>query len=179
MNLKHWTTAVLILLLTTTILPAQPGKGMPGKPGCGQQKAQMMGGMCGDLGDLKLSDEQRSTIMELRLEQQKNMVKMQSENAGLKGKLHLLITDDKFDAKAVDKIIARISEAKQNKMKMHVTHLRKIRDLLNDDQKVRFDQRVLSGKMDFEHHPFGGKGGCGDKPFHGKKGGRGCGPRGM
>ncbi len=177
MNWKHWTTAVLILLLTTTILPAQSGKGMPGMHG--QQMGpnqRMMGGMCGDLDDLKLSDEQRSAIRELRLEQQKNMVKMQSENAGLKGKLHLLITDDKFDAKAVDKIIAKITEAKQNGMKMHITHLRKVRDLLNDDQKVRFDQRILSGKMGFDNHPFGGKG---SKSFHGKKGGRGCGQRGM
>ena len=179
MNWKHWTTAALILLLTVTILPAQPGKGMPDKPGCpGQQMGpnpDMMGGMCGDLDDLKLSDEQRSAISELRMEQQRKMVEMQSENAGLEGKLHLLITDDKFDAKAVDKIIATIAEAKQNKMKMHVTHLRKVRDLLSDDQKVRFDQRILSGKMGFDQRPFGGKGGPGEKSFHGKKGGRGCG----
>lgn len=183
MNWKHWTTAALILLLTVTILPAQPGKGMPDKPGCpGQQMGPnpgMMGGMCSDLDDLKLSDEQRSAIRDLRLEHQKKMVGMQSENAGLQGKLNLMIIDDKFNSKEADKIIIQIAEAKQNKMKTHVAHLRKVRDLLNNDQKVLFDQRILSGKMGFDEPPFGGKGGPEGKQFHGKKGGPGCCPGGM
>ncbi|MCF7810115.1 Spy/CpxP family protein refolding chaperone [bacterium] len=178
MNWKHWTTAVIILLLTVTVTSAQPGRGMmAGQGGDGQQMGprpgMMGGGMCGDLDDLKLSDEQRLAIRDLRLEHQKKMVEMQTENAGLQGKLNLLIIGDKYNSKEADKIIAKIAEAKQNKMKMHVNHLRKVRDLLNDDQKVLFDHRILSGRMGFDGPPFGGKGGHGKMPHHGKKGGRG------
>lgn len=161
MSRKNLTAAFLTMLLIAIPLMAQPpaqgpmGRGGPGS--CCPMGPPQMGEKCEWLMELKLTDEQRTAIQNLRLEHQKKMVELQSDIAGLKGKLGLLIIDESFNAKEVDKIAGELAKAHQKSVEMRTRHLRTVRDQLTDEQRVMFDQKVLSGRIDFGHGPEHGK----------------------
>lgn len=153
MKWKHLTITLLAVLLIVGATIAQPpgqgfGRGQGERDGMGpMQKGGS--GMC--MRSLNLSDDQQATLQKMRLEQQRKMVGLKTEVADLKGKLKLILTNDKFDKKEADRIISEMAKFHQTKMDMHIQHLRKVRDILNDKQKVIFDQKVLSGQMDIFH----------------------------
>ncbi|MDP8239715.1 MAG: Spy/CpxP family protein refolding chaperone [Candidatus Hatepunaea meridiana] len=172
MNRKHIAAIVLTVLLTAGFALAQQAGPGPRGMGQGWQMDKPSGPPMGPRGDcmpmMNLTDEQRSNIQKLRLEHQRSMVEMKSETANYHSKLKLLIAGDKYSEKAVKDLAGKIGDAKKKHIQLKADHLRKVRNLLDDDQKIRFDQKVLSGGFDFGGHPG---------PGHGMKSGMDCSKR--
>ena len=164
MNRKNITIVVLTLFLMAGLVIAQPQAGRPGMgPGHGGWMSDQPGppgaGFHKGCMGLNLTDEQQTQIQALRLEHQRKMVELKSETGNLRDKLKLIITDDKFSEKAVSELTGKLAKAQQQRMVMKAKHLRKVRDLLTDEQKVMFDQKVLAGHIGFGHgEGFGMKG---------------------
>ena len=155
MNWKHFTIALAVTFLLAGTAIAQPGPGMGMGKRPGNQQGDIvppMGQMQGCIKGLNLDDDQKAKIEKLRLEHQKEMLALRTETAGLRDKLKLLITADKFDQKAVNDLSDKIAKTHEKRANMMAKHLRSVRDILNDEQKVKFDQHVISGKMGF-HGP--------------------------
>lgn len=183
MNWKHITIAVLALFLVAGPAIAQPQAGHLGMgPGSGGWMSDQPGPPPGadfhkGCMGLNLTDEQQSQIQVLRLEHQRKMVELKSETGNLRDKLKLAVTDDKFSEKAVSDITGKIAKAQQQRMEMKAKHLRKVRDILTDEQKVKFDQKVLAGHIGFGHGDGFGKMRAGRPGFHHKGSRRGPGAR--
>ncbi len=133
--------------------------------------------MKGMMGGLQLNDEQQMQVEKMGLAHQRNMIEMKGEIAGLKDKLKLLITSDKFNQKDADKIIDQLSNNRAKHMKAKIAHMREVRNLLTPEQKIKFDKRILSGKGGPGHSGGkgmkGGPGMKGPKGPHGQKGHKG------
>ncbi len=183
MNWKHITIAVLTLSLVAGLAMAQPQAGRPGMgPGHGGWMSNQPGpppeaGFHKGCMGLNLTDEQQKEIQALRLAHQRKMVELKSETGNLRDKLKLVITDDKFNEKAVSDITGKLAKAQQQRMEMKAKHLRKVRDLLTDEQKVKFDQKVLAGDICFGHGDGFGMKGARHPGFHHERPRRGPGLR--
>ncbi len=180
MNWKHITAVILTVFLAVGMTIAQPPAGRPGmgrgQRGLLQQKPGLPPGPGFHEGcfGLNLTDEQQVKIQQLRLEQQREMIKIKSEVSNLRDKLKLAVTADKFDAKAVNDMTGKLAKVQQQRMMMKAKHLRKVRDILTDEQRVKFDQKVLSGRFGFGHGGCSGM--CGPKGDRPHRGRRPCGP---
>jgi Spy/CpxP family protein refolding chaperone len=179
--MKHST---LIIALTALLLsfgsvfaqpfgpPDQPGPGAEpfGGPHWGMGEGRNMGeadeccGMDDRWDDLKLSDEQRTKLDKLRLEQQTKMMDWRNEMATAHTQLQKLIIADKADEKSVNDAAAKLGKLHEQKARLMATHLRQVRELLTEEQRLVFDRMVLAGPM--------GKGMRGNHP------GSGMGPMG-
>ncbi len=161
MNWKHITSIIIaVLFLAGSAIaqpPAQEGQGKGPMWGHHPPDAPMPPHWAECKG-LKLTDEQQTQIQSLKLKHQRAMVELQTDVASLRGKLKLLITDDSFKEKEVNGIVDKLAKAHQKRIQMKVKHLREVRDILTDDQKVRFDQKILSGGLGFGHGPGHGMG---------------------
>ncbi len=150
----------LIVFLTAGSLFAQPPgmKGnMPPKPNFRQGAA------------LDLSAEQQTKIDKLRLELQKMAAPLRADVQSLQTAYRLMIIDSKVSESQLKAQLAKISAKRQALALQRAKHQRQIRSLLTDEQKVKFDQRIISG--------HGKKGRKGHKGQMMHKGGRKAGSR--
>ena len=148
----------LIVLLSAGSLFAQP----PGMRGNMPPASGMMGAMQQAPNVLPgtflgLSAEQQTAIAKLRLEQQKMAAPLRAEVQSLRSAYRLMLIDPKVSESKLKAQFAKISAKRQALALLQAKHQRAVRNLLTDEQKVKFDQRILSGH---------GKRGC-----RGKKGG--------
>ena len=172
MNWKHITAVLVVILFTVGLASAQPS-GMPGH-GKGQRECcpKMMGpGQCDMPGmfGLKLTDEQRKQVQNLKLENQRAMLEMKSDMSELHNNLKLAVTDNKFKQGDVDKIAGKLGSTHEKKIQMKIKFIRSMRDILTDEQRVIFDQKILAKGIDFGH---GMKKGPGMRGHGGR--GKGC-----
>ena len=161
MNWKHITSIIIaVLFLAGSAIAQPPAQAEQGKgPMWGHHPPDApMGPHMALCKGLNLTDEQQIQIQNLKLKHQRAMVELQTDVASLRGKLKLLITDDSFKEKEVNGIVDKLAKAHQKRIQMKVKHLREVRDILTDDQKVRFDQKILSGHLGFGHGPGHGMG---------------------
>lgn len=159
---KMWISGIIVAALAVSAgaLAQGPGRG----PGFGFK-------------GLDLSEDQESKIQELRLEMQKSMVPLRNQLENFRSELHLLMTEDKPDQGAIDQKIEAISVVRTKIQKRRTAHHLAVRNVLNKDQRVKFDQRMLARGDGYGHgRGFGaqgkGKGPCG----HGFGKGEGNGP---
>ena len=96
--------------------------------------------------DLKLSDDQRAKLDKMRLEHQTQMMDWHNEMAMAKTQLKKLIIADKADDKAIGEAAAKLGKLHEQKAKLMAAHLRQVRAILTDEQRVKFDSQVLSSK---------------------------------
>jgi len=137
------------------------GMGMERGPGCMMGKDMPMPGqMHGCMAGVNLTEDQKKELAKMQLAQQRVMTKMHTELAGIHGKIKLLMTADKLDKKELEKLANTVSEAHKTKLKAHVEHVRKIRDMLTPDQRIFFDRNIMA------------KGHMGHGPKHHSKRGR-------
>ena len=136
----------LIVLLTAGSLFAQP----PGMRGNMPPAPGMMGTMPpapnvlpGAL--LGLSAEQQTAIAKLRLEHQKMAAPLRAEVQSLRTTYRLMLIDSKVSESKLKSQFAKISAKRQALALLQAKHQRAVRNLLTDEQKVKFDQRILSG----------------------------------
>lgn len=128
---------------------------------------EMQDGKFGAMKMLALSDEQEEKISKERIEHKKKMMQLKTEMVDHRTKLKLLLTAEQFSQKDADKIASKLGDLSESKTKLMSAHLRKVRDILNDEQRVHFDERILSARGLFEHQ---GKHDGGFHKPHGPKG---------
>ncbi len=128
--------AVVSLLLMGSVF-AQPGPGKMG-PQQGQPGLQMFKG-------LNLTDEQRSKIEDLHLEMQKKMISMQGDLQKLEKDFRLMVIDEKVSDSQLQHQLQKIHDLKLKMELERAKNHRKVRSLLTDDQKKKFDSMYLKG----------------------------------
>ena len=101
-----------------------------------------------------LTDSQQEQLAKLKLDYKKDKYLLKAKLKQAKVELAMLITSDKPEQKSIDKKISEIINLKSKKMHSKVKHKIAVRKLLNEDQRVKFDMRILK------------------KAFHGKKHGK-------
>jgi len=152
--MKALSTLILTIVLSTTsigftpIVYAQQHGGMGG-----MQKMHKGGGSW----KASLSAEQQSQIAKLKLDFKKKKYPLKAQIKQAKVDLALLITADKPNQKSIDQNIDKIVDLKSKIMRLKAKHKIAVRKILNEEQRVKFDMKILK------------------KAFHGKKKGKGKG----
>ena len=176
--------AVIMIMAFSVSTIAQPrwgnrgqGKGMKGPQNCYQ--------MIPDL-----TEEQEEQIEDLRTDHWKAMSEHRSDMRTLSAEYQDLMAGDDRNPKKAESKIDEITDLKNKMMKERQNHREEIRNLLNDEQKTYFDQRMQRhgsciGMGPGKGHGFGkgdgrGHNWKGHPGWHGKPGGcNGDGPRWM
>jgi Spy/CpxP family protein refolding chaperone len=95
---------------------------------------------------LNLTDEQQSQIEDLRLNFEKEKLPLQSKIHELRTGLKLELTKDNYDEKKVNQMLDQIESVRKELHKKRINHMRSVRNILNDDQKKKFDMHILSNR---------------------------------
>lgn len=147
------------LLMTSGNAIAQPRGPMAGR-GMGEGQGPMMG--------LKLTDEQRTKMSDLRVKFLKEIEPIRADLQKQESALRLEVTAEKFNESRVKSIQSEIAKLQNDMGWKRASHQRAVRDLLTPEQQKQFDTRVLSGGT--------GPGAMKRGPMHGGRGmGRGMG----
>ena len=137
--MKKLATALIISCLTitgaglSTNVLADHGKGM----------GMMHHGGHGSSWKASLTDEQRTKIAKLKLDYKKKKYPLKAKLKQAKIDLALLVTSDKPNQNSIDKKIDQIAKLKREKMQLKAKHKIAVRKLLNEEQRVKFDMKVL------------------------------------
>lgn len=128
---------MLFGLITLAFAQPRPLGGPDWKPGPGQQRM---------MAQLNLTDEQIAQIADLKLELKKEMLPLRSEMAAKRNELHLLMTEDSPNQSKISKAIKAMGDIRTKIQEKMVQHRLKVRSLLDENQKKKFDLRTLNGR---------------------------------
>lgn len=164
---------VLFLLPLTFSSMAQKADTKTSNPPCLNQKDQCPGPPIPNL-----SEEQMNGIKASRLELMKKNQPIENEIGELQARLKTLQSAPKADMNAINKVIDQISDKKAQLAKNMAAHEQEVRKLLNDEQRLFFDQHRKNGPQgpgpNMNNNCKGpdckGNGKCG---MHGQKGHKG------
>lgn len=155
--MKRIMIAVVLLTLLLSLLAfaqQEPQKTPTDQMGKMGRMGMMQGMMRGEGGPaeapmafLKLTDEQRAKMQDLRLAHQKEILPLHSQLQKLHADLKLELTADKFNESKVKSIQGDISKVMNEIAMKTILHQRAVRDLLTPEQKKQFDSQILSGGM--------------------------------
>lgn len=152
-TLIHKPFGLLLLVSTllgsiglTTAAWADPG---PGMMYGGGRHMGMHGGQdgCGPSWKDTLTDEQRAALAKLKLDYLKVKAPIKAKIKNLKVELALLVTTDKPDTNAINKKIDELTKLKNDKLKEKYKYIAAKRKVLNAEQQVLFDMRVMQKAM--------------------------------
>lgn len=105
---------------------------------------------------LDLTEEQKTQMEQLRLDMQKKLLPTSNEIREKNAQLNTLITENASQSK-INQLIDEISNLRATISKAHVnTHLQ-VRELLSDDQKIKFDTH-FSNRLTGRGQPAKGMG---------------------
>ncbi|MCL3780301.1 periplasmic heavy metal sensor [Prolixibacteraceae bacterium JC049] len=90
---------------------------------------------------LNLSDEQKESMKAIRLEAYKESKPLRDQLRELKAKQQTLTTAEKADMKSIDKNIDAMSKVQNKLAKLRARNHQKIRSLLTEEQRIKFDER--------------------------------------
>ena len=90
-----------------------------------------------------LSTEQQNQLAKLKLNFKQKKYPLKAKMKQAKVELALLITTDSPDQKAINKKIDNIVDLKSQKMRLKAKHKIAVRKLLNEEQRVKFDMKML------------------------------------
>ncbi len=129
----------MMFLLISTISYAQRGRYYNDRKG---ERPNRSNTQTNFTDQLDLSDEQKEKIDEIKLAASKESLQRQNKIAELEAQLTTALTEDKVDQNKTNKLVEEIGDLNTAARKQRIdTHL-KIRNLLTDNQKVIFDQRI-------------------------------------
>lgn len=145
-RLNSGTCKVMVLMLTligglglSAAANAERGMGKGGMH-CGQ-------GMYGACWKDTLTDEQRAKLAKIKLDHMKVQAPIKAEMRTLKVDLALLVTADKPDTAAINKKIDALTKLKNAKMKEKYNYIAAKRKVLNSEQRVLFDMKIIKKAM--------------------------------
>ncbi len=152
---------VSILMATSQLMAQGRGKG-PGK-GRGGRGGGMM------LQALNLTPDQQTKLLAFKKEHKNKMHSLNQEKRDLRHRLQDGLSNKSLDVKALNQIAEDIGKNEAALIKLKISHLQDLREILNDDQIEKLNLELMLKKGP------GGKGRKG-KGFKGGKGrGRGRG----
>ncbi len=102
----------------------------------GQQHQRVMG-------KLDLCDEQKAQIREIHLNGQKEMLPLKTQLQEAHAKLRTLTVADEYREAEVQEVISTISDLNKTMLTTRIQHRQQIRELLDDNQRVKFDNLHL------------------------------------
>lgn len=133
------------IVLSTPVFMAQAQPKQGNGQGYGkQQKAHLHNEMACMQYLPDFTDEQTESIEKLLTEHQKEMMVQRNLLTEKEAKLNTLRTADPVDMKAVFKLVEEIGSSKTSIQKDKLEYEQDIRNLLTEEQKVIFNQRILS-----------------------------------
>lgn len=127
----------------STVAIAERGMGYGGMKG-GMACSQGMYGACWKD---TLTDEQRTKLAKIKLDHMKVQAPIKTKMKTIKMDLALLVTADKPDTAAINKKIDELTKLKNAKMKEKYKYIAAKRKVLNDEQRVLFDMKVIKKAM--------------------------------
>ncbi|MCF8229730.1 MAG: Spy/CpxP family protein refolding chaperone [Bacteroidales bacterium] len=129
--------ALLIMVLAASTVFAQPGMGRMKKKGFRNMDRESL---CMRLPDLTEGQEEQIEKMKTDFFSEITPVKNQLDIK--KAELKALSTGDEVDLKKINAKIDEITDLQGDVMKKHAAHRQKIREILNEKQKMMFDQHA-------------------------------------
>jgi len=99
-----------------------------------------------------LSDEQRTTLDKLRLDYFKKKYPLKAKKQLLKTELALLLTQDSPNMGAINKKIDELVDLKRELLRLRAEHKIEVRKLLNAEQRVQFDTKLLKKAYGGKRH---------------------------
>jgi Spy/CpxP family protein refolding chaperone len=91
---------------------------------------------------LQLTDKQTDQFDELKHDHHEHMLELQEQSAELHERLYKLLQSPTPDTTERNNILAQLQENYHQKELVTFDHFQKLRDILNEDQKKRFDDLV-------------------------------------
>ena len=122
--------SVAILLISVGMLTARQKR-----DGDGPQRMMRM---------LELTESQESQILDLKLDHEKQILPLRTELKGLRTKMKMELTTEKFNENKVSKLIDQMSNLQKEIHMKRVIHQRAVRDILTEEQRKKFDLHILS-----------------------------------
>ena len=156
---------VAITLSLSTTAFAQQDMGKPNKPHGNAEQSSMPKECMGagaheremDFDYLKLTDDQKGKVKDLKLAQQKESMKNRNKMEELHAHLRTLSTADVADMKAINATIDEITQTQNLLMKSREGFKQQLRALLTDEQRLQFDlkqgRNSLHGEKRMHKHP--------------------------
>jgi Spy/CpxP family protein refolding chaperone len=135
----NFLTAIAIAVVATLTATAQPQRAQP-YSGLNPQEIRQpyrAGGFSMPMGNL--DEKQRAELQKIRTEQLKESTQFRSLLREKRAKLETLQIADKPDMREINKLIDEIAAVQAQEMKAQAANRQKIRGLLTDEQRVRFD----------------------------------------
>lgn len=110
---------------------------------------------------LNLTDQQRSQIEDLHLALEKKLTPLRADLQKLQADYKLMLVDPKVSEASLEKQLKKIADVRTQMALERAKNQRKIRSLLNHEQKKKFDAMILKGprarrmghKMNMRHKP--------------------------
>jgi Spy/CpxP family protein refolding chaperone len=99
------------------------------------------------MGIENLSEEQQTEIKSLRMALQKSILPLKSDLEVAQAELKKMMIADSPNQSAIEKKVETIGKLRIEMQKLQVVNQLNIRKLLNEEQKVAFDKRILEGRQ--------------------------------
>ena len=106
----------------------------------GNHKGEMHRAMMG----IDLTEKQEIALDQLKRDHKIKMIELKSQMAGIHAKGKLLIVDDDVKDSEIKDFASKISKFSGEMVVERMSHSRKVRGLLNEEQRLRFDNNILS-----------------------------------
>lgn len=90
-----------------------------------------------------LTEDQANNIAQLKLDHKKKVYPLKAKIKQAKIELALLITENSPSQSNINKKIDQIIKLKAEKMRLKANHKIKVRKILNDEQRVKYDIKIL------------------------------------
>lgn len=135
-----------LLIMTTAVMKAQTPSGCQhGKAGGNEMMKQCGPGHCLDMLP-GLTEDQKKQIKTKGIAMHKEMAVIESQIKEKKAHLNTLELADSPDMAAIGKTVDEMMVLKGELMKKKIAHHQEIRKMLNDEQKMIFDNHCNKGK---------------------------------
>ena len=141
---------VALLTISSVTVLAQRGQGMMGKrmPGERMQRFQQP---CTQMIP-NLTDEQKTQIQELRVDQMKEMTSFRNDLMEKRARLRTLETKDNPEMSAINAVIEEMGDIRTNRHKASAQHRQQVREILTEEQRVIYDARMMHRQGKFSGH---------------------------
>ena len=127
---------VSLFLVSAIFAQPQPGQNPPMGPPPAHGKMYQA---------LNLTDQQRSQIEDLHLALEKKMIPLRADLQKLNADYKLMLIDPKVSESALKAQLQKIADLRIKMALERAKNQRKIRSLLNAEQKKKFDAMILNG----------------------------------
>ena len=146
--------AAMALSISTSVMAQQQGGGRPERPSMSKEEHPRAECKreCGrnemEYEHLKLTDEQKAKLKDLKIAHQKETLKLRNKMGELHAHLRTLSTAEVADMKAINATIDEITQTQNQMMKSREGFKQQIRAMLTEEQRLQFDmQKQGRGRM--------------------------------